>query len=84
MFRAAFKQGDQIGRLFAYLAIIFSGKFFESCRSSQNLLSTYFFHGKSCVVCFNFDKRMLGNILGDFFSKTHLVTLLSEAFSNTH
>jgi hypothetical protein len=60
-------QGDQIiGRLFSL------GSYFDY-RSSQNISAT-FFHYKSSVSILT--KYGLGYILGDFFSQTHLVTLV--------
>jgi hypothetical protein len=35
-------QGDQIGRIFAYWAIVYSVKFIENYRSSPNFLGYYF------------------------------------------
>jgi hypothetical protein len=54
------KQGDQIGRFFAHLGLIFFEQFFENF-----LLKSY---------VFNLPKNELGYTMGDF-SRTHLVTL---------
>jgi hypothetical protein len=43
------EQGDQIGRIFAYWAMVNFGHFFENYRSSINILGTLF-HGKNCVL----------------------------------
>jgi hypothetical protein len=40
------KQGDQIGRFFAYLATVYFGYFFANYRRGPNYCATYF-HGKS-------------------------------------
>jgi hypothetical protein len=36
------KQGGQIGRIFAYWAIVFFGQLFENYRSSANSWATFF------------------------------------------
>jgi hypothetical protein len=64
-------QGDQIGRLFAYWAIVCFDHLFENYRSSRNV-GTAFFHGKSYASVFT--KHWLGYLLGAFYL-THLVTL---------
>jgi hypothetical protein len=40
--RAGGRQGDQIGRILAYWAIIFFGKFFEYDRMGLNFLGYFF------------------------------------------
>jgi hypothetical protein len=55
-FHVGSKQGDQIGRFFAYFVVIYLRHFFESSWICQTFW-TNFFHGKSCVL--------MG--LGDFF-----------------
>jgi hypothetical protein len=58
------EQGDQIGPIFAYWAIVHFGRFFNHRRSP------YFWYTFYIVkVSINFDlKNGLGNILGDFFT----------------
>jgi hypothetical protein len=58
-------QGDQIGRIFAYWAIAFFGRFFEIYSSSANSWPIYIFHKIGYAFC-NFDKNVLGYSLGDF------------------
>jgi hypothetical protein len=65
-------QGDQIGRIFAYWAIVFFGQFFENYRRGTNSWAT-FFHGKSNALILT--KIELGLHFGRFFSQAHLVTL---------
>jgi hypothetical protein len=60
-------QGDQIGRMFAYGAIIFFWKFFENYRMSINTWIS-FFHGES-NVCIDFDKKCVGLHFWPFFHK---------------
>jgi hypothetical protein len=66
-------QGDQIGRIFACWQIVFFGLFFwENYRNGQKfglLFSAVKVNAKILT------KSSLGYILGDFFSKTHLVTM---------
>jgi hypothetical protein len=57
------KQGDRIGRIFVYWAIIYFCQFFWYSKVAQRFLATFFL-GK-CNVCF-FAKHGLGYILGDF------------------
>jgi hypothetical protein len=59
-------QGDQIGRIFANLAIPYFRNLFESCKSSPNCCATLF-HGKGVALILT--KNGIGNILGDFFLK---------------
>jgi hypothetical protein len=65
------RQGDQIGRIFAYWAILFIGQLFENYRNSTFLGDT-FPHGKRYLQ--NLAQNVLGFILGHF-SQAHLVTL---------
>jgi hypothetical protein len=65
-------QGDQIGRIFAYWAIVFFGQFFYY-RSSPYF--RYFFLTIDRVLFILTRKYWLGYILGDF-PPTRLVTLL--------
>jgi hypothetical protein len=58
-------QGDLIGRISAYWAIVFFGQFFNA--KSQNFGAT-FFRGK-CFEGINFDKKMAGQHFGRFFPK---------------
>jgi hypothetical protein len=60
------KQGDQIGRIFAHLAFVFFGQFFEKYRNSANSLAT-FFHETSYVLVST--KDVFGYSLGDFFRR---------------
>jgi hypothetical protein len=50
------EQGDQIGRIFAYWAIVYCGLCFENCRSSANFWIMYFI--TRCQLCIDF-----GNII---------------------
>jgi hypothetical protein len=52
-----------IGRIFAFWAIVYFGKFLGSCKSSPHFYQLVF-HGK---VLRYFGKKGLGGILGDFF-----------------
>jgi hypothetical protein len=70
LFPAESIEGDQIGRFFAYWAIVYFGLCFENYRNNPNYLAT-FCHGYALIF---FKKKLLGYILGDF-SQTHLVTL---------
>jgi hypothetical protein len=56
--------GDQIGRFFAFCAIICFGRFFHS-RNCANLWAT-FFH---ITYVFNLTQKRLGYTLGEFFYK---------------
>jgi hypothetical protein len=57
-------QGDQIGRIFAYWAIVFFGQFYEKYSSSQKV-----------KVIYKFRQKMGWAKLWAIFSQTHLVTL---------
>jgi uncharacterized MAPEG superfamily protein len=68
------KQGDQIGRIFAFRAIVYiQCHVFEITYVVAFMRS--FYHGKSFVYVLILTKNVLGYILGDFFSQTHLVTV---------
>jgi hypothetical protein len=61
------KQGDQIGRIFAYWVIVYYEHIYENYRNSQ--IFGLLFHGKSNGL--HFDKKMMSaNILGDFFTNS--------------
>jgi hypothetical protein len=62
-------QGDQIGRFFAYLAIVYNGQFCENYKSWPNFGATFFYCKSYALVV-----TKMG--LAAFFSQTHLVTLL--------
>jgi hypothetical protein len=59
-------QGDQIGRIFAYWAVVSLRQFYENYRGGANFLGN-FSHGTSYVL--TLAKYGLGCILGDFFHK---------------
>jgi hypothetical protein len=59
-------QGDQIGRIFAFWAIVFSGQFFENKRSSPKLWATIF-RSKNYVLIL--PNNGLGDIFGRCFHK---------------
>jgi hypothetical protein len=61
-------QGDHIGRIFPYWMIAYFGQFLENYRSSPKLWATLL-EGKRNALC-NFDKNVLGYILGNFFTKS--------------
>jgi hypothetical protein len=61
------RQGDQIGRIFAYLPIVYLGQGFENYRNSANFVAT-FSGGKGFVLVFT--KIVLGYILGDLFTNS--------------
>jgi hypothetical protein len=62
-------QGDQIGRIFGFWAIVFFGRFFE-----KYILSPTFFPRKKLRI--DFRKNGLGYIhFGEFLSETPLATL---------
>jgi hypothetical protein len=64
-----YSQGDQVGRIFAYCAIAFSGKFFWKLkRRSKFVPSMLFSWTKLCGI--NFVKLELGHILGDYFTNS--------------
>jgi hypothetical protein len=50
-------QSDQIGRIFAYWAIVYIGQFFKLPKYVALILG-HFFHGKKC--CINFGKKWVG------------------------
>jgi hypothetical protein len=60
-------QGDQIGRIFAYWAIVYFGQFSENYRSSPQLRG-YFFHDQCYALILT--KKILGYILGDFITNS--------------
>jgi hypothetical protein len=62
------KQGDQIGRFFAYWAIAFFGQFFEITKVAQNFGLLRYFHSSGCVLVLT--KNGLGHILGYFFTNS--------------
>jgi hypothetical protein len=64
-------QSDQIGLIFTYWAIVYSGQFLFNFRRSPNYFSTVI----SCCV-FNFDKKIGGATFWAIFSQTYLVTLV--------
>jgi hypothetical protein len=64
-------QGDQIGRIFAYWAVVYVGQFSENYRSSVNSYTTF----SRYTLCINFGKKWVGLHFGRFFSQTHLVTV---------
>jgi hypothetical protein len=67
------QQGDQIGRIFAYWAIVYFGQFFENKRTIPPLPKDNFFPlGKSYVLIL--PKNEFGYILGNFI-QTDLVTM---------
>jgi hypothetical protein len=72
-------QGDQIGRIFAYWAIVFFGQFIENYRISANSWAT-FFHSISYALIFT--KKWFGHILGNFFthSSGHPVANSTEMY----
>jgi hypothetical protein len=68
---------------FSHIGFFFSSSIFEKkhYRSSQNILA--FFHGGSCALMLT--KNGLVYFTGGFFSKTHLVSLVSlRALFHTH
>jgi hypothetical protein len=65
------EQGDQIGPIFDYTAIVYFGKLFENERSPN--FCTNIFNSRSYALIMTRDG--LGYTLGDFFSKSHLVAL---------
>jgi hypothetical protein len=64
-------QGDQIGQIFTYWAIIFLGRFIEKYRSGANYWATFFPHHQLRI---NFDKNVWATRWATF-TQTHLVTL---------
>jgi hypothetical protein len=68
------KQGDQVGRIFAYWVVVFLVKCFENYRCSTNFWAT-FFHGSSSVLYF---RKFSRATFCAAFSQTHLVTQLAN------
>jgi hypothetical protein len=66
------KKVDQKGRIFAYWAVIYFGKYFENCESSSQIWTT-FFHSASYVLIL--PKKGWAT----FFPQTLLVTLYKRA-----
>jgi hypothetical protein len=62
-----YNQGDQIGRIFAYWAIVYFGQFYENYKRIPNFLGNFFPPQKLCI---NFDKKVLGHSLGDSFKNS--------------
>jgi hypothetical protein len=73
----AWTQGDQIGQIFAYWAIVYFGQFFENDIISPNFWATLF-NGKSYVVIFT--KNSLGYIFGRFFTSSSGHSALDRFF----
>jgi hypothetical protein len=71
--RTTLRKKIQIGRIFARWVTANFGRLFENDKSSQHFRPT-FLHGEGYVGR-NFDKKLVGQHFGRFFSKTHLVTL---------
>jgi hypothetical protein len=64
------KQSDQLGRIFAYWAIVsLVGHFLKKLQKETKNLGLLFSTEKS-YVCINFDKNGLGHIFGDFFTNS--------------
>jgi hypothetical protein len=63
------KQGDQIGRTFVQWVIVYFRQFSENYKSSPH------FWCYLLLSMVHLDKNVLGYILGEFFSQTHLVAL---------
>jgi hypothetical protein len=70
-FRLTRKQGDLIGRIFDYWAIVYFGKLFVIYRVNKKNWATFFSDKNFALVL---TKNGLGYILGPFL-QTHLVTL---------
>jgi hypothetical protein len=68
----SWSQCDQIGRIFAYWAIIFVGKSFKNYTRSPNSRAAFFPPKKQCI---NFGKKRRGQHFGVIFSLAYLVTL---------
>jgi hypothetical protein len=66
-----FSQGDQIGGNFASWVIVNFGQILKITEANKKIYSTFF----RKLLFINFDKNGLGNILGDIFFQSHLVTL---------
>jgi hypothetical protein len=73
MYNVGLCQGDQIGRIFAYWAIVKFKLFYVKYKSSSNFGRT-FFHRKKC--CIYFDKKTGWATFWAIFSQTHLVNLV--------
>jgi hypothetical protein len=63
-------QGDQIGKILAHWAVVYSGKLFTNYKRSINDGAIYPMH----QLNIQFDKNGLGYILGNFL-QTHLDAL---------
>jgi hypothetical protein len=59
-------QGDRIGQILAYWAVVYFGQFFK--QQKQHKFLGYFFHGKLHVL--NLTKYGLGYVLGVFSNAT--------------
>jgi hypothetical protein len=70
-------QGDQIGRFFAYCAVLYFGLPFEKYKVAQTI-ATLLFYGTGYVK--NFDKRCVGYILGDPFTNSSGHPVLGPPF----
>jgi hypothetical protein len=57
-------KGDQIGRIFAYGAIVCFGQFSMTYRDSANFVASFFKQ-----LCMNLTKNLSGFLLGQFFYK---------------
>jgi hypothetical protein len=68
-------QGDKIGRIFAHRAFAYFGQSFIITKVAQ--IFGHFFHGNICVLILS--GTGLGDVLGDFVSRTHRVTLPARA-----
>jgi hypothetical protein len=60
-------QGDQIGRIFALLAIVYFGRFKKNCNSSPHFCAIF---PLRIDYVLNLTKIGLGYILGDFFTNS--------------
>jgi hypothetical protein len=61
-------QGDQIGRLFAYWVIVYFGQCFENLQKYIAQIFGLLF--PRYQLCFSFDQKRLGYILGDIFKNS--------------
>jgi hypothetical protein len=66
-------QCDQIGRIFAYWVILYSGHFLKNYRSGQHFWASLF-HGEHYASIFG--KKMRWARIWAISAQTHLVTLL--------
>jgi hypothetical protein len=73
------KQGDRIGRIFAYWVIVYNGSFMKITYYIARLV-WQFFNGNSRV---NFDTKMSWATFWAILSQTHLVTLTGRE-ARTH